>query len=169
MSSVRRGIVGLVAGCGLLLGGCTSAPKPATPEPLTARFYLESKPGEAGVTVQLPQSGITVQVGAKPVVTEYDIVNAEVVQVDLGRCLMVQLTPAASRDLYRLSVGAVGRRLVLSLDQRFVGARRIDGAMATGEIMVFVETPDVQLPGLVERLRVTSTALASAAKTAKTN
>jgi hypothetical protein len=149
-----------------LLGGCASPP-PAAYRPMVGRFYLETKPGEVGVTVQLPQSGATISVGPRPVLSEYDIVNAEEVQVDLGRCLMVQLTPAAARDLYRLSVGALGRRLVLSLNGRVLGARRLDRAVADGSLLMFVETPDERLPDLVARLKRTSADIAYAAPPAK--
>lgn len=147
------------------LGGCRSAPKlPTDYQPLVARFYLETTPSEAGLAVQLPLSGVAVNVGPKPVFVEYDIINAEEAQVDLGRCLLVQLTPAAARDLYRLSVASVGRRLVLSLNDKLVGARRIERAMADGNIMVFVELPDAELPALVVRLKRTSVDLVLAAK-----
>jgi hypothetical protein len=163
-------MIRLVAGAALLFasvfGGCM-APAPAAFQPAVARFFLETRPGEAGVEVQLPQSGATINIGPKPVLVESDIINAEVVRVDLGRCLMVQLTPAAARDLYRMSVVAAGRRLVLSLDDRFLGARRIDQAMADGTVLVFVELPDERLPGLVARLKRTSTDLALAGPRAK--
>ena len=151
-----------------LLGGCATAPEPAKDyAPLVARFYLEAKPNEASVAVTLPQSGITIGVAPKPVVVEYDIANAEVAQVELGRCLFVQLNASASRDLYRLSVGAIGRRLVLALNDQFVGARRIEGAMDGGAILTFVEAPDAELPALVERLKRTSADLAEAARKAR--
>lgn len=150
------------------LGGCATAPAPAKDyAPIVARFYLETKPGEAGVVVTLPQSGVTITVSPKPVVVEYDIANAEVAQVDLGQCLFVQLNASASRDLYRLSVGAIGRRLVLALNDQFVGARPIEAAMEGGTILTFVELPDAELPGLVERLKRTSTDLAEAARKAR--
>ncbi len=158
----------LVFSAGLLLSGCATAPEPAKDyAPLVARFYLETKSGEAGVAVTLPQSGVTITVSPKPVVVEYDIANAEVAQVDLGRCLFVQLNGSASRDLYRLSVGAIGRRLVLAVNDRFVGARRIEAAMEGGAILTFVELPDAELPGLVERLKRTSGDLAEAARKAR--
>lgn len=147
---------------GLLLAGCQSRPKP--PEdyvPLVARFFLEARPGETGAAVTLPVSGVTINVAPKPVFSEYDVANAEVAQVELGRCLLIQLTPSATRDLYRQSVGALGRRLVLSLNNTFVGARRIEAAMGDGVVLVFVELPDDQLPALVERLKRTSSDLAA--------
>jgi hypothetical protein len=152
----------------LAFSGCATAPEPAKDfAPLVARFYLEAKPGEAGVAVMLPQSGVTINVAPKPVVVEYDIANAEVAQVELGRCLLVQLNGPASRDLYRLSVGAIGRRLVLALNDQFVGARRIEAAMEDGAILIFVELPDAELSTLVDRLKGTSAELAEAARKAK--
>jgi hypothetical protein len=148
----------------LALTGCQTA-KPPAYQPLVARFHLEVRPGEAGVPVKLPVSGVAITVGAKPVFSEYDVVNAEVAKVDLGACLMLQLTPAAARDLYRLSVSSVGRRLVLFLNDAPMGARRIDQAMPDGVILVFVETPDAELPGMVARLRRTAADIAAASKT----
>jgi hypothetical protein len=145
-------IAGVVA---LGLAGCQSA-RPPDYQPLVARFYLENRPGEAGVPVQLPVSGVGLTISAKPVIVEYDLVNAEVAHVDLGACLMLQLTPAAARDLYRLSVTSLGRRLVLFLNDAPVGARRIEQAMPDGVILVFVETPDADLAPLVARLKRTS-------------
>lgn len=158
--------VGLFAA--VMLGGCQSMPanQPA-PAPLVARLFLETKPGETGVSVQLPQSGVAISVAPKPVFVEYDIAGAEVARVELGQCLLLQLTPAATRDLYRLSVAANGRRLVLALNDAFLGARRIESAMTDGVVLVFVESPDEQLPGLVERIKRTSAGLAAVAQKAK--
>ncbi len=165
-----RGIAGIVvSGLMLVSAGCESPPPPATSEPLTARFYLESKPGEAGVPVQLPQSVVTISVGSKPVITEYDIAGAEVAKVDLGLCLMIRLKPAAARDLYRLSTGSAGRRLVLALNERFVGARRIESPMTDGTILIFVEVPDAQLAAIARRLTQTFPALANPAKSPETH
>jgi hypothetical protein len=148
--------------------GCQSTPanQPA-PAPLVARFYLETKPDEAGVPIRLPQSGVVIRIAPKPVFVEYDLVNAEIAQVELGRCLLLQLTPAAARDLYRLSVAANGRRLVLALNDAFLGARRIEPAMSDGVILVFIESPDEQLPELVARLKRTADDLARAAQKTK--
>lgn len=146
----------------LALQGCrTPAETPADYAPLVARFFLEARSSEVAVPVTLPRSGVSVGVSPKPVLVEYDVVNAEVAQVELGRCLMVQLTPAAARDLYRLSVSAVGRRLVLALNDEPIGARRIEGAMADGVVLIFLEVPDERLPDIVERLKRTSADVAA--------
>ena len=145
----------------LFTTGCQTAVVTPMDEPLVARFFLESRPGEAGVTVQLPVSKVGITVNPKPVFVETDIVGAELVRVNLGWCMMVKLTPAAGRDLYRLSVGSIGRRLVLSFNDQPAGARRIDQAMPEGALLTFVEVDDVNLPPLVERLKRTSVDIAA--------
>jgi len=150
------------------LAACSS-PAPAPYQPAVARLFLEAKPGEPGLEVTLPESGVTLTVGAKPVFLESDVLNAEVVEVDLGRCLLVQLTSAAARDLYRLSVAARGRRLVLAVDNHLLGARRIDEPIADGRLLVFVEMPDGRLPTLVARLKRGVALLASAEPSGKPN
>ena len=155
-------------GCALVLGilaGCQSlSTKPAGITPVVVRFHLETLPGEISEAVQLPQSRVSLNIAPKPVFSEYDVSNAEVARVELGLCLLVQLTPAATRDLYRLSVPAQGRRLVLSLDGVFLGVHRIDHAMADGLVPVFLEVADAQLPVIVARIKFTSTEVARAAK-----
>ena len=155
----------LLLSIGLMLGlaACTS-PKPAAYQPVVVRFFLETRPGEAGVLLQLPVSGVGITVAAKPILVEYDVLNAEVARVELGNCLLLQFTPAAARDLYRLSVASMGRRLVLTLNDEPVGARRIEQAIGDGTILVFVERPDAELPGLVERIKRTSADIVAAAK-----
>lgn len=141
-----------------LAAGCATRETRSNHAPTWARFFLESA-GEAGTPVVLPQSGVRVVANPSPVITEADIVNVELVQVDLGKCLLFQLTPAAARDFYRLSVAHQGRRLVLVIDGAPLGARRIDGAIADGAVFVFVELPDAALPSLVDNLKKSAAAL----------
>ena len=102
----------LLAGWALALGGCASTP-PLPPESrLTARFHLENQQGQ-GVPATLPRSGVSLGLDPQPVLTEGDIINVELVQVDLGRCLMFQVSPSAARALYRMTGSNQGRRLVL--------------------------------------------------------
>ncbi len=151
MSRAPRFLVSVLAAMAGL-GGCANpADKPAAAD-LVARFYLENAQGQ-GTPVRLPRSQVGLLVNPKPVLTEGDIANVELVQVDLGRCLMFQLAPAASRDFYRLSVSNQGRRLVLFINGTAVGARRVDGPIANGVLFVFVELPDDELPELVARLK----------------
>lgn len=147
----------------LALTACQQSPKALPHEPLVARLFLETRPGEAGITIRLPVSGVAVNVAAKPVLVEYDLRNAETARVDLGACLLLQVSPAAARDLYRLSVAATGRRLVLLLNDEPVGVHRIEQALADGAMLVYVERPDDELPAMVERLKRTTADIASAA------
>jgi len=146
-----------------LLSGCQTTPPDPMNEPLVARFYLETRPGEAGVPLELPISKVRVAVNPKPVFVETDIVGAELVRVKIGWCMLVKFSPAAGRDLYRLSVDSGGRRLVLTFNDNPAGARRIDELMEQGALLTFVEVDDVNLPPLVERLNRTSADLAKRA------
>jgi hypothetical protein len=147
------GIVGL--GCGW---GCQSAAAPRDYTAMSARFFLEAANAD-GTPLVLPLSGTHLSVNSKPVITEGDIVNVELVQVDLGQCLLVQLTPSATRDFYRLSVAHQGRRLVLMVNDKAIGARRLDGAITNGVVYVFVEMPESDLPALVDNLKKSSVAM----------
>ena len=131
---------------------------------MIARFYLESRPGEEGAVLQLPVSRLNINVNPKPVVVETDIATAELVQVKLGWCLVFRLTPPAVRDFYRMSVGAQGRRLVLTLNGQPIGARRFDQAIADGGLLMFLEVLDTDLPVIADRVRQTSESLAAHAK-----
>ena len=135
--------------CGL--AGCaTSTPK--GPPPMVARFFVEAA-NTGGTTLVLPTSGVQIAVNAQPVLSEADIVAVELARVDLGPCLMFQVAPGATRDLYRLTASHQGRRLVLMINGGPVGARRIDGPIADGVLFIFVEVPDAALPRLVEELK----------------
>jgi len=155
---MRRLLLGTwCAGLMLIGSGCqTKAPLDYTAT--SARFFLESASGD-GTPVMLPQSGVRLTVNSKPVITEGDIVNVELVQVDLGKCLLIQLTPTATRDFYRLSVTHQGRRLVMTINGDTAGARRLDGVITNGVIYVFVEVPDADLPTLVNNLKKSSVAM----------
>ena len=141
---------GMMVAC--LLGGCASKDRPRDFVPTVVRFFLESA-SQDGIPLTLPQSGVSVVVNSKPIITEGDIVNVELVQVELGKCLFFQLTPSATRDFYRLSVAHQGRRFALMIDDVAVGARRVDGPITNGVVFVFVELPDAALPALVEKLK----------------
>ena len=138
-------------------GGCQStAPRDFTA--VSARFFLEA-PNLDGTPLTLPQSGVRLSVNPQPVITEGDIMNVELVQVDLGKCLLVQLTPSAARDFYRLSITHQGRRLVLMVDGKALGARRLDGPIMNGVVYVFIEVPETELPGFVDNLKKSSVAM----------
>ena len=153
MTLALAGIVGCGLGC-----GCQSAAAPRDYTPLAARFFLEAANND-GTPLTLPQSGVRLSVNSKPVITEGDIVNVELVQVDLGKCLLIQLTPSATRDFYRISVAHQGRRLAMVVNGKALGARRLDGVITNGVLYVFVEVPESELPALVENLKKSSVAM----------
>ena len=110
--------------------------------------------------VQLPVSKLVLTVNPKPVLVESGIANVEFAKVDLGWCLYFQFSSAAARDLYRLSAANLGGRLVLTLNDTPVGARVLDQVIADGNLLIFVEVPNEELPPIAERLKRTSAALA---------
>ncbi|MFI5356558.1 MAG: hypothetical protein ACHQ4G_04410 [Opitutales bacterium] len=136
------------------LGGCRT--QVADPGPvLVARFLLESDAQRGALAVRLPVSGVQVRVAPKPVITEYDIVHVIEAKVDLGPCLLFQLTPAAARDVYRLSARNLNRRLLLVLNGEPVGVRVIDRPLEAGMLFIFLEVPNASLPKLVNDLNRT--------------
>lgn len=147
--------------CGLvLLSGCQTT-EPLPPEQqLIARFLLELRPGKPGVRIQLPVSKVVLTVSPKPVLVESDITNVEVAKVDLGWCLYFQFSDATARDLYRLSAGNVGGRLVLTLNGTPVGARMLDQGISEGGLYIFLELPNEELPSIAERLKRTAAVFA---------
>jgi len=141
-----------------LLAGC-AGPSVRDYAVTRPRFFLEAAPNTDGTVVVLPKSGVNVSVNSKPVLTEGDIVNVELAQVDLGKCLLFELSPSARRDFYRLSGTHQGRRLVLTVNDYPLGARRIDGAIENGVVFIFVEMDDDALPQLVTNLKKSTVAL----------
>jgi hypothetical protein len=137
------------------LAGCRSKTADLTPT-VVPRFLIESDAGRGAIAVTLPVSGVQVRVAPKPVITEYDITSVAEARVDLGSCLLFQLTPAASRDLYRLSAENISRRLVLLINGQPMGARVIDRPLEAGMLFIFVEVPDASLPAMVKNLNHTA-------------
>ena len=147
---------------GVALAGCQSAPPPPHFTLEVARFFLESADSSAEL-VTLPRSGVQISVLPKAAFTEYDFVSVAMAETDLGQCLKFNLTPAAGRDLYRLSAANPGRRLVITLGGVPFGARQMDQPIENGKLLIFIETPDAALPALVASLNETCAALRPAA------
>ena len=143
--------------------GCKSR-VPEGYDPLALRFFMEARDSEQGLVMTLPLTAASVPVRAKAVFTEADVLNAEVVRVDLGQCLLVQMTPAAARDLYRLTGTNQGYRLVLTANDRPVGVRRIDRAIDDGNLLIFLEVADEELAEMVTRVKETSEVVQKAIK-----
>lgn len=146
---MRRLVLGIAL---LFAAGCETGRVDAEPS-VVPRFHLETPLVENAMTAELPVSGVRLTFATKPVLTEQDIANVEVAEVELGRCLLFQLTPAAARDLFRITASHQGRRLVLTLNGRALGARRIEAPIEEGNLAMFIELPDTELASVVRGVR----------------
>ena len=121
------------------------------------RLMIESRGmdygGSRSTVLTLPISGSTIQVESEPIVNEYDIINAEMVKVEMGLALMLELTDTGRRELYRRSVTNRGNRVVLTANGKAVGARILDGAIMDGKFYTFVEIDDEKLGQFVLDLK----------------
>ena len=136
--------------------GCNTSSKKKDYDTMVARFLIEANEREAFATVTLPVSGVQIAVNSKPIVTEFDYTGVSLAQSDLGKFLVFNLTADAARDVYRFTGSNQGKRLVLFINDKPVGARMIDGAFNTGSIAVFAALPEEMLPELVKNLDGTS-------------
>jgi len=121
-----------------------------------ARFLIESDTAKGGLRVTLPISGVSLRAAPKPVITEFDLRRVVEAEVEMGRCVLFELSSAANRDLYRLTASNIGRRLVVVINGEALGARLIDRPMEPGMLFIFLEVPDESLPALVENLNATT-------------
>jgi len=139
----------------LTLCGCR---KEVAPENLKVpRLYLEGRAMNYGAITParmvMPKSGTLIEVMKEPLVNEFEIVNAEMVKVELGMALLLQLSDRAARNLYRASVVNTGNRVVVTINGNPVGFRRLDGAIIDGNFYSFVEMNDTALAELVIDLK----------------
>lgn len=134
----------------LLTTGCRGKPEQVF------RFYQEQSAvtmlGD-GLEGTMPISGANFTVGRTPILFEGDVEAIDLVQVDLGLCVLFQFSDAGRRELYRASVRGAGRRIFLFVNDVPVGARRLDGAIEDGKLYMFLEVPDSELPAFVEEMR----------------
>ena len=104
----------------------------------------------------MPLSGVEFHVGSDPVLRELDITDVELVKVDLGLVLLFKFTPEASRSLYRITAGSLGKRLLLKINGNPIGVRIINKPSGDGTWMTFTELSDEALTELVLSLRETT-------------
>lgn len=145
-----------------LAGGCRtteSSPPLLAAHPLVARIYLEALPQEQGSAVALPISGVRLMIDPRAVLLESDVAGAELVAAEFGPALQLTFTPAAARDLYRKTVGAQGRRLVLLFNGAAVAAQRIGDPVTGGLLQFYPEVPADQLHATLADLRNTTAAV----------
>ena len=121
------------------------------------RLMIESRSmnygGSRDTSLTLPVSGTTILVESEPIVNEFDIINVDLVKVDMGLALALDLTDTGRRELYRRSVTNIGNRIVLTSNGKPIGARVLDGAITDGRLYTFVEIPDDELGQFVLDLK----------------
>ncbi len=140
----------------IALAGCQSTGLDGV-EYTRARFFLESVSKDGfSAALTLPISRIQIPVEGEAIVSEFDYLTIDLVEVDLGRCLVFALKPAAARAFYQISVGNQGKRLVLVVDGEPIGVRSINGPIADGRIFVFLEVNDDRLMELATKLKETN-------------
>ena len=105
--------------------------------------------GFGPTVVKLPVSGTIISIQDQPLVDEFNVLNVELVKVDIGLALLVQVSTQGSRSLYRGSISNMGGRIVLMINGNAMGARRIDGSIEDGNFFTFVEVSDEELGKLV--------------------
>ena len=153
---LRSSLLLTVLAAVLAVAGCNSTTKKKNFDTTVARFLIEASEGDTFASVTLPVSGVQITVNNRPAVTEMDFTGVQLAHADLGDFLVFALTTDAARDVYRLTGSNQGKRLVLFINGKPVGARMIDRAFNTGAISIFVAIPDNLLPDLVKNLNATS-------------
>lgn len=144
----------------LSLAFLTACQKDSTLEnPTVPRLMIETRGVNYGAmggnTVTLPVSGTTIPIRAQPLVNEFDIRNVEMVKVDMGVAMLLQVGGQGARDLYRGSVSHMGGRIVLMVNGTAIGARRIDRPIQDGNLYTFVEVDEEELGQLVLDIKKT--------------
>lgn len=99
--------------------------------------------------VVLPDGVTKIFVERSPIVGAKEIVNVEMVKVELGPALLVQLSDRGARELYRQSVTNNGSRVVFMANGQAKGARRLDGAISDGQFYTFVDMTEEELGQMV--------------------
>lgn len=133
----------------LTFSGCSHA----QPEQ-KMRIYLESPDDGARFnrparSIVMPLTENHYYVYESPIIPEGDIVNVELVQVDLGYCIRLDLSRHASVIMHSATASNQGGRLFLLVNDKPVGVRLIDSPIADGQVYMFLEIPDKDLPQFV--------------------
>lgn len=156
---MQRKITYLFLSC-CLLGLLTACKKDSDFEDMRVpRLMIESRGVNygnlTGTMAVLPVSGTQIPLQKEPLVSEFEITNVELVKVDMGLALLVQVSEKGARDLYRGSVTHNGNRVVLMINGNPIGARRLSGAIEDGNFYTFVEVDDEELGQLVLDIKQT--------------
>lgn len=162
MRVFQYSLTGLLLAACMLASGCRSNDSGDTL--YAARFYLETSPKLPASWVQtltMPVSETEIHVSMQPVITEIDIINVELVQLDFGKALMFELNRAGGVELYQATVASIGKRLVLTINGIPVGVRQIDRPISDATLITFTELDDAALDEMIANLRETTVLLSS--------
>ena len=140
-----------------ILSGCSTTESAKNYNVSVARFVMENSDenGYAGIA-EMPVSRVRIPVNSSAVLSEFDIVEVSVMEVELGKCLLFALTPQATRAFVKDSSLNRGKRLVLLVNGRPLGVRRIDTPIVDGRIFMFLETKDENLDEIAKDIKKTS-------------
>lgn len=135
------------------LYGCEHTGKPNN---YALRLHWEDRPARQARTtreVELPQSHLVYVVDAQPILWEGHFTNAELLQVEEGLCVLLQCNAAGTRELYRQTASNQGGRLILLVNEEPMGARYVESPLGDGNLVLFVELPDSEIPAFVSDLK----------------
>lgn len=146
----------------LVLSGCKKD-KIETEDLKVPRLMVEARGIQYGAmggsVITLPKGGTRIAIQKEPLVNEFEIANVELVKVDLGLAILIQLTGQGARALYRGTVTNMGGRIVFTVNGNAIGARRIDTPITDGNYYTFVEIDNEELGQLVLDLKKSIIAL----------
>lgn len=152
-------LVALAVAVSLLASGCSSwrGKKRPKHETVVARLLIEARGGDVGGSVRLPRSESVIPINPKALIGEFDILSADVMDAELGKALVFQLTQDAARDFHRITLTNQGLRIVTLLNGVPVGARRIDTPAGSGFWFTYVELDEsADLVKLAKDITLTS-------------
>jgi hypothetical protein len=126
----------------LLLAGCTNGDMPEE----IASIFVEAPPSSGGTMsneVRLPVSGLAIRVMTRPLVPAEEILGTQAVtsgDPDLRQdFLLIQLDRKSTIDVLHYTNEAVGKHLVLVINDTAVGIMPIDQQITDGYLMFHVE------------------------------
>ncbi len=105
--------------------------------------------------ITMPVSGARIRVDSQAILSEYDILDVQVADVEFGKCLLFTLTPAAARDFYKATAMNQGKRVVLLVNNEALGVRIINQPISNGALFVYLELPDDSLEKLAREMKGT--------------
>lgn len=151
--------IGLAPLAGLLaLSACSTARNPVKDyDPALVRFFMEAdRNNEYASIAVLPVSKVRIPINGRAIISEYDIVGAEVGELEYGKALVLKLTPLAARAFYRESTLNQGKRVVVSINGQPMGVRRLDRPVANEQVVFYLETKDENLAEIARNIKGTS-------------